>query len=482
MVAIWGSARLSAHADNTMTDVTATLTTDNRQVGKNDSLGTIIYPKLEKVLANNVVNGQITRRTDTFEVTYSGQLGIGSAYAFKAVYSAVLNPSTIKAGSQDLLAQLGVASNSTNTLNLDGVTATSVLSSSIGNGTGWYLGFNVMEQNQVNGNRVGIAKMPTPVQYPLTPTIDNDPISDSSTVITGKGTFAGDTVSSDASSATAKVGKDLTYQLAVGTGLSGKSNVTVTENSGSTYDIPGTATATVKPAAVLTISSVTPNVQLVPDDVATLTTQSDSDVINWLVKAAGITAIDENTGTSDDITFSSDAADLGTKISQLAADGTLTVPIYATKAGVKSTAVNVTISKSAGSLSFGAVSKDVAFKSTEVPISEVLIPTTDNWNVAIEDTRENGSPWSVYATASKMQSADHELAGNVVYVDGTERTVMTNNSVLIKSGTRQNNTSTNQITSDWSATKGIFLDAQPGVYADSYQGTVDWSLQDTATN
>jgi len=175
MVAIWGSTSLSVHADNTMTDVTATLTTDNRQVGKNDSLGTIIYPKIEKVTANNVVNGQITRRTDTFEVTYSGQLGIGSAYALKAVYSAVLNTSTIKAGSQDLLAQLGVTSNSTNTLNLDGVTATSVLSSSIGNGTGWYLGFNVMEQNQVNGNRVGIAKMPTPEQYPLTPSIDDDP-------------------------------------------------------------------------------------------------------------------------------------------------------------------------------------------------------------------------------------------------------------------------------------------------------------------
>lgn len=482
MVAIWGSTSLSVHADNTMTDVTATLTTDNRQVGKNDSLGTIIYPKIEKVTANNVVNGQITRRTDTFEVTYSGQLGIGSAYALKAVYSAVLNTSTIKAGSQDLLAQLGVTSNSTNTLNLDGVTATSVLSSSIGNGTGWYLGFNVMEQNQVNGNRVGIAKMPTPVQYPLTPSIDDDPISDSATVITGKGTFAGDTVSSDASSATVKVGKDLTYQLAVGTGLSGKSNVTVTESSGSSYDIPGTATATVKPAAKLTISSVASNVQLVPDDVTTLTTQSDSDVINSLVKKAGITAIDENTGTSDGVTFASDDTDLGTKINQLAADGTLTVPIYAIKAGVKSTVVNVTISKSAGSLSFGSVSKDITFNSTEVPVSEILIPTTDNWNVAIEDTRENGSSWSVYATASKLQSADHELAGNVVYVDGTERTVMTNNSVLIKSGTRQNNTSTNQITSDWSATKGIFLDAQPGVYADSYQGTVDWSLQDTATN
>lgn len=470
---------MKVNADD-MTDVTSSLTTDNRQVGTNSSLGTITYPTIQKVLANYAVDGKITKRTTVFQVTYGGKFAIGSAYRIKTIYPSFVNTTQIKQGA-NLLTQLGIATSSTYTLDLDNITATSTLTTPMGTGNSWYLGFAVFEKSQVNGNRVGIAKIPDPIAYPLQPTIDGDAVKDNTTVITGKGTFSGDTIKSDVSDATTKVGTDLTYSLDVGSSLSGKDSVTVTE-TGTSNDTPGTATATVSPAIDLDINSTNLSLQLTPDNITDLATKSDSDVISWLVDQAGITAVDKNTNTADGITFASDQTDLATKINQLTDDGTLTVPIYAIKDGVKSSAVDVVISKSAGSLNFGTISDKATFKTMAAPITATMVPTTNDWQINIDDSRKAGSNWSVYATASKMQSGTHALAGDVVYVDGDNKSVMTDKSILIKDGTRQSGTTTTNIASDWSDTKGIFLDVQPGIYVGDYQGTINWSLQDTATN
>ncbi|VDG25879.1 cell surface protein [Lactobacillus pentosus] [Lactiplantibacillus mudanjiangensis] len=477
---IVSSLNLIAHADDTMTDVTSSLVTNNQQIygtgqtASTNPLGTITYPTLTNITANYAPDGKITRRTTVIQTTYNGTFGIGSKYRLKSAQTAVFTTSTVQAASGSSLITSGTPSS----ISLTDVTTKHSLTSSI-NTQNWYLGIYSQITTRSSYDRVAVAKIPTPVQYPLKPTIDDDPIKDNATTITGKGTFAGDTISSDASDATTKVGSDLTYTLDVGSSLKGKSSVEVTE-TGTTNDEPGTASASIKPAVDLKISSTNPDIQLAPDDVTELDSKTDAEIVSWLVKAAGVTAIDQTTNTSDDITFTSDKSDLATIIDELADDDTVTVPIYAVKDGVKSDPVDVVISKTAGSVSFSTVSGTMAFKTIAVPTTETLVPTTSNWDVAIKDTRKVGSAWSVYATASKMTSSSHDLAGDVVYVDGSDKQVMTNSSVLIGSGSRQTGSNTETVTSDWSNTKGIFLEAQPSVYAGSYQGKVNWTLQDTA--
>ncbi|ERL44655.1 hypothetical protein [Lactiplantibacillus paraplantarum] len=50
---------------------------------------------------------------------------------------------------------------------------------------------------------------------------------------------------------------------------------------------------------------------------------------------------------------------------------------------------------------------------------------------------------------------------------------------MVKQGQKTAGMTDTVVTDDWSATKGIGLAAQPGIYADTYQGTLSWTLTDT---
>ncbi|MDV0430379.1 hypothetical protein RXV91_05760 [Lactiplantibacillus sp. DA1] len=51
--------------------------------------------------------------------------------------------------------------------------------------------------------------------------------------------------------------------------------------------------------------------------------------------------------------------------------------------------------------------------------------------------------------------------------------------MLVNQGQKTAGMTDTVVTDDWAATKGIGLAAQPGIYADIYQGTSSWTLTDT---
>ncbi len=323
-------------------------------------------------------------------------------------------------------------------------------------------------------------KVTTVQNYLLTPTITNTNLKDTDTVITGKGNFQGDIIKSNVSDATATVGSDLTYSLNVGSDLQGKDSVTVTE-TGKCYDDSGTATASVASGIDLQIGSTNPNVDLSPAESTKAKDWTDQAVTDWLVTQAGITATDKANDGNDAITFATDKTDLGATLAALKDGESLTVPIYAVKKTVKSAAVNVIVTKDAGQLNFAEVPTGMDFGNVTIPSTAQLIAPKNDWQLSVKDTRAAGSNWYVYATATELKSDAHTLMGGLVYRDSGKQTSLTNQSVLVATGTSTTDAD-QDATSDWSSTKGIFLSVQPGDYVGSYTGSIDWSLQDTPSN
>jgi len=307
--------------------------------------------------------------------------------------------------------------------------------------------------------------------------------------ITGTG-VSGNSVSTtiNGQTYTAAVGTDGKYSITLKDfALNGVSQVTITQTptqAGTAIygEADGTATATVK-AAPLTITSDKTALNLSSSDLSGFT--SDSDVVPWLVSQAVIKGTNPS-NANDTITYATSDSDILTTLKGLATNASATIHIYAQNAsGLKSDPIAITVTKE-GTLSFGTLSTDIGFGSLTVPNSEKLFAPTSSWNVNVDDTRTVGSTWTLSANATPMTStttSGRTLKGNLVYQDGSSKTVLTNNSTVIMTGTKASGTDATNVTSDWSGTtKGILLDAQSGIYADSYSGTVTWTLSDTATN
>lgn len=234
------------------------------------------------------------------------------------------------------------------------------------------------------------------------------------------------------------------------------------------------------------ILSDTTSISLLPDEVSDVSNLSDSDFIAWLVKKANIVGKNASTESSDGITIKSDTTGLADIIKNLADGDSTTIELYAeNNSGIKSdNTLTITITKQPGTLSFGTVSSDIGFGSITISNSETLYAPTSSWNVTVNDTRETGSTWTVSASATPMMSTTtlgRTLKGNLVYRDGSSKIELTSNSIPIMSGTKAGGSDITNVTSDWSGTtKGILLDALSGIYADSYNGTVNWTLSDTA--
>lgn len=148
--------------------------------------------------------------------------------------------------------------------------------------------------------------------------------------------------------------------------------------------------------------------------------------------------------------------------------------------GQRSNIDTLTVNVNSG-LMFGQINAQMRFRSNTIPQSERLLSPTDQWQIEVHDTRSVASKWYVYATATKMKSAQHSLIGDLVYIDAAgQKHVMTNQETLVGHGTHTNpNQQTTNIAATWQARQGIFLDVQPELYAGSYHGKINWSLQDT---
>ncbi|AVK64090.1 cell surface protein [Lactobacillus sp. CBA3606] len=494
LISIAFGGRVVGQAADTFVDVTASF--DNGVNKVLHSYGTAFsitsWPEVKSVTANNTIDGQITNRTTELQVTYRGTFGIGTG-GFNSVYAEIMDTSGnilgTDANTRDIFADLGHKgtglgqADQVSSFSMD-ASDTQKIDFTWGKWAGtvpMYIALKFPTNNAAkDAGAIGLAKIDEYKAWPAdaNPTITST-LTTNSTTITGKGTTAGDVISSDVNGVTTTVGSDKTYTLNLGTTLAGKSKVTVTEKN--SVGDAGTASADV--TKDLTIAADKTSLNLDADDVVALKGKSDSDMISWIVKQAGITVKSGSGGTA---TFTADETGLAATIQALAENGSTTVNIYAKNGADVSDKVAVSLIKEPTTLTFGTLSADVGFGSTTVPSKETVISPTSNFDINVADARATGSKWYVYATATPLTTgtgtAAHTLKGNLIYKDGTNQQNLTNTSTLVGSGTKVAGTTDTKVTSSWDSSKGIFLDVFPGVYAGDYTGQVNWSLQDTPTD
>lgn len=252
------------------------------------------------------------------------------------------------------------------------------------------------------------------------------------------------------------------------------------------------AGATAMVHKVLDIAIAHPDIDVYPDDLTdNVTGRSDSEIIQWLVKAGGITVSDLGTLLDNDtLTFSADKSGLAAALLALKDGDSLPIAISAKNSAGTATdgGVTITVTKHDGSLTFGTIS-DFLFGDMVVPDKETLVAPTDA-NVTVKDTREAGSKWYVYANATALtDDAGHTVKGGLVYRDATgAQQVMTDTSALMGSGSRASGVTSLDAASNWatsadSKTAGLYLDVKPGTYSGdnqtTYHGTITWTLADT---
>ncbi|GKT03082.1 cell surface protein [Furfurilactobacillus sp. OKN36] len=452
-----------------------------RVISSGGSVGTVKYPTESNLKANYVVNGQVTKRTTSFQMTLGDTFSTGSKFIFASANSFTTG----------IQASSGVVFPITNgnTINFNASSPTTfTLNQATFNNAGFpiYLGLGIKLSSTNKSDYFSFVKIDNTVLYPLQPTVANTTdtgISTTDTTITGKGTFAGDTITSDASSATTTVNSDLNYTLNVGSALKDKTSVKVTESpkSGNTTDTAGSATVAVKYVPKLAISSTTNDVTLQPSDYENVSGMSDSDAVAWLVKQAGITAVDQNNNNSSaGIAFASKTTGIGAAIKGLAEGDHLTIPIYATLDSATSSEVNIVVTRFAGMLSFGTVSEAVDYGTDSIPTTTKVLAPTVTPTVEVTDTRSAGSGWAVTASASELvdEGTNRILSGGLVYNDGTMDTPLTDNDVVVATSADKGGQTTVNIASGWSSTKGILLQVNPNVYVGTYKGIISWTLND----
>lgn len=490
---------INGHAD-TMNDV---MSSSMYQPSYGGSVGpgggVTTYPPLLSITANNTDNGRLTTKTTQITVKFDGSVIFGSNVSTSSNRFVHFSFDVFTAGQTKFDPGISLA---TNTLTDYGNNKSSISFGSgkeqtfnvdlsrLGEDFPIYLGFRFTTQDgEVTTYQMGSLNENTALGSAMTPTITGT-LKTSDTTITGTGTNVGDAIFTKINGVTTRttVGADKTYKLDLPTSLASalteKNNkVTVYEsnNLGDKGSVDGIITS-----KSLNLTSTATTADSYLDDLATFS--SDSKVIDWLANKAGLGATYSDGSATDTagITYASDTADLATALKALADNETLSIPVYAQdSSGMKSTPITITVTNHAGILQFGTISSAIGFGNLEIPTTETIFQPAAAWNVNVSDTRAAGSNWSVYATATPLTSttvSSRTLAGNLVYKDGNNKTVLTNASTLITSGTKVAGKNETSITSDWSATKGIMLDVKPSVYADSYQGSVDWSLQDTPAN
>ncbi|MDT6979538.1 hypothetical protein [Levilactobacillus zymae] len=241
---------------------------------------------------------------------------------------------------------------------------------------------------------------------------------------------------------------------------------------------------------VLDITSDKSSIDVYPDDLTdNISGKSDNDVLSWLVKQAGVSvSLLGTTLNNSDLTFSADKSNLADIISNLNDGGSTTITISAkNSAGVATDGgVAITVTKHNGQIEFGTIG-DLDFGLNAVPTKTTLL-APKSAIVNVNDTRTVDSKWSVTAEASPVTNGTRSINGLVYkYANGNEEP-MTNQAVLVASGSRAKGVNTVNAADDWATTSnekqsGIYFKAGPTIYSGdsgtTYTGTVTWRLYDT---
>lgn len=139
-----------------------------------------------------------------------------------------------------------------------------------------------------------------------------------------------------------------------------------------------------------------------------------------------------------------------------------------------------------GTVAFGDVSSNVAFKNINYGGNKQIIPRIDDWHVNVIDSREKGSSWTVQADATPLVNANKKtFNGNLIYrATPDSHSFDLSNNVNIAQYTKPNDqTDTKDITVPWTKESGILLSMNDNNNtAGQYRGTINWTLLDSLQN
>ncbi|MCT0194821.1 WxL domain-containing protein [Lactiplantibacillus plantarum] len=443
-------------------------------VGFNISGGIGTYPSLTKVTANYADQGRISTKTTTITLTFSGSLFANSSEIKTLYYDVFYKQATEEFGTSLVTKTPTNMATGSSTVSMNTSKTLTVDMSKLKDNLPVYIGFRLTTvKGETSTYRLAVFN-----RISLNTTLNTPTTTD--TTLTGTG-IAGNTVSTtiNGKSYTATIGSDGKYEIKLNDGLSGVTSVTVTQTGEADYGESESVTkdVTIPP---LTIKSSSTAVNLSVSDLAALT--SDSDAVNWLVKQAGVVATNPS-NANDTMTYHASESGLVALFKGLADNQSTTVHIYATSAsGLTSDKIALQVTKLAGTLSFGQLTTNMSFGDLKVPLTPQVYQPTNPLAISVTDTRATGAKWYLYVSATPLTSttvSGRTLKGDLFYRDGSAQTVLTNQATLVQQGQKVAGTTDTVVTDDWSTTKGIGLSVQPGIYADTYQGTLSWTLSDT---
>lgn len=132
-------------------------------------------------------------------------------------------------------------------------------------------------------------------------------------------------------------------------------------------------------------------------------------------------------------------------------------------------------------LAFQYVPEHLDFETTGIASGAVIVPRKNpDWSIGVMDTRDQGSPWTVYADVLQpLVSTDGQnrtLPNAVCYIDENGAKHVLNGNTRVFSGVKGRYDDT---ILSWGHDKGIIIEIPPGVaYSTSYTAKIQWTLLD----
>lgn len=475
---------------NAMQDITSTFISAPR-LAEGPAGTTFFSWGTTKIQANFVRDGHLTGRTDSVIVTSNGKIrpqeALSTGYTFQTLWN------ILSADSPYVELGAGVKSGKNtsvkNEKDISGDTIVSVpadraavMASNAGKKV--WIGNKVQTYHLKKSNYYITQEAYTDVgQIVLKPTITGTPAS-TSPIVTGTGTQTGDKISVtvDGTTKEATVKADGTWSLDWGGRLPTRAKMTVTETN-AYGDTPGTVEATIA-GADLVITSNETAINLTPSNVEGYKNMADNQVMADLIKRLGITAIDKaDNNSSTGIVIGTSDSQFLKNLRQANGGTSVSTSFTATKAGeTVTTDKPLTVSVGNGTLSFSTMPKRSDFVQTTITGQDQAVQRAGDWNVGVTDTRKSGSPWYLSVSESPLTNSvtKKELSGYVYYTaDGQTETKIGTDSTFIASGQKATGVGdAYQLNDKWTNKNGILLHANSDVMIGSYDGTMNWSLND----
>lgn len=121
------------------------------------------------------------------------------------------------------------------------------------------------------------------------------------------------------------------------------------------------------------------------------------------------------------------------------------------------------------------------FNSVQAMDNKQIISRSNDWSVDVEDSRNVGSEWYLFAEATPLTKGDDTWDGGLVYVNKNhEEKPLTNSKVNIDSGVKnEEGLQSTDVDKEWTANTGVLLRKNSYEEAGTYTSTITWTAQDS---